>query len=90
MFTITIDIDENEIADRVKDLVSERIAQQLQHEIIDRGDHLSYRYHTEVRSIIREVMKENYEALAKEAVDAAAKSIENKAFKSKVLKLLEE
>lgn len=87
--TITIEINEQEIADHVKKIVSENIASQLTHELC-KGDSLSYRYHTEVREIIREVMKANYDALAREAVSAAAKSIENKAFKSKVLKLLEE
>lgn len=87
---ITIDIDEQEIAERVKELVSDRLAKKLQDEIIDRGDHLTYCYHTEVRKIIREVMQNNYDVLAKEAVNAASKSIENRAVKSKLLELLKE
>jgi hypothetical protein len=35
-------------------------------------------------------MKENYDALAKEAISAAAKSIENRALKEKIKAVLEE
>lgn len=83
---LTIEINEQKVADHIEKLIAEQIASEL-----GAGkEHLSYRYHREVREIIREVMRENYDALAKEAVSAAAKSIENRAVKNKLLKALEE
>ena len=88
---ITIEIDQEAIEQNVTDLVSNQFANELYKEL--RGSHdtsLTYRYHTEVRKIIREVMKENYDVLTKEAVAAAAKSIENRALKEKIRAALEE
>ena len=83
---LTIEINDQTVSEHIEKLIAEQIADEL-----GAGkEHLSYRYHTEVREIIREVMRENYDALAKEAVSAAAKSIENRAVKNKVLKALEE
>ena len=83
---LTIEINDQKVADHIEEIIAEQIAREL-----GAGkEHLSYRYHTEVREIIREVMRENYDALAKEAVSAAAKSIENRAVKNKLLKALEE
>ena len=83
---LTIEINDKKVADHIEKLIAEQIASEL-----GAGkEHLSYRYHTEIREIIREVMRENYDALAKEAVSAAAKSIENRAVKNKLLKALEE
>lgn len=88
---ITIEIDQEAIEKNVTDIVSNQLAQELYKELRgSRDDSLSYRYHVEVRQIIREVMKENYDALAKEAVSAAAKSIENRALKEKIRAALEE
>ena len=87
---LTIEIEEQEIIDTVKELLCERAAKQVYGEMIGNGEHFRYQYHTLVREIIREVLKENYNMLAKEAVDAAAKSIENRAVKNKLLKALEE
>ena len=87
---ITIEINEKEIEKTVMELVCDKMATQLHKEMIGNGERLSYRYHTLVREIIREVMRENYDALAIEAVNAAAKSIENRAIKNKLLKALEE
>lgn len=83
---LTIKIDDQKVAEHIEKLIAEQIA----HELGAGCEHLSYRYHTEVRSVIREVMKENFDMLAKEAISAAAKSIENMAIKNKVLKALEE
>ena len=88
---ITIEIDQEAIEQNVTDLVSNQIAQELYKELRgSRDDSLTYRYHTDVRQIIREVMKENYDILAKEAVSAAAKSIENRALKEKIRAALED
>lgn len=88
---ITIEIDNEAIEQNVTDIVSNQIAQELYKELRgDRNISLTYRYHIEVRKIIREVLKENYDALAKEAVSAAAKSIENRALKEKIRAALEE
>lgn len=88
---ITVEIDQEAIEKNVTDLVSNQLANELYKELRgSRGDTLSYRYHVEIRKIVREVMKENYDALAKEAVVAAAKSIENRALKEKIRAALEE
>lgn len=87
---LTIEINDQKLAEHVENLVAEQIASKLRAELgADKG-RLSYQYHIEIRKIIREVIKENYDALAKEAVSAAAKSIENRAVKNKLLKALEE
>ena len=81
---ITIEIDNEAIEQNVTDLVSNQLAQELYKELRgSRDTSLTYHYHVEVRKIIREVLKDNYDALAKEAVSAAAKSIENLALKVK-------
>ena len=88
---ITIEVNNEAIEKNVTDIISQQLAQELYKEL--RGsqkESLTYRYHVEVRKIIREVLKENYDALAKEAVSAAAKSIETRALKEKVRALLEE
>ena len=91
---ITIEVDEKVVEQNVTDLVCHQLASQLYKELGGRGDSLSYRYHVEIREIIRKVMKENYDALAKEAVSAAAKSIEDKAMKEtlkgKIMAVLED
>ena len=88
---ITIEIDQEAIKQNVTDLVSNQLANELYKELRgSRSDTLSYRYYVEVRRIIREVLKENYDALAKEAVSAAAKSIENRALKEKIRAALED
>ena len=88
---ITIEIDNEAIEKNVTDLVSNQLAQELYKELRGSRDmSLTYRYHTEVRKIIREVLKDNYDVLAKEAIAAAAKSIENRALKEKIRAALEE
>ena len=88
---ITIEIDNEAIEKNVTDLVSNQLAAELYKELRgSRGTSLTYLYHVEVRKIIREVMKDNYDVLAKEAVSAAAKSIENRALKEKIRAALEE
>ena len=88
--TITIEVDNEAIEKNVTDLVSNQLAKELYKELRGSRDTISYLYHVEVRKIIREVMKDNYDVLAKEAVSAAAKSIENKALKEKIRAALEE
>lgn len=88
---ITIEIDNEAIEQNVTDLVSNQLAQELYKELRgSRDTSLTYRYRIEVRKIIREVLKDNYDVLAKEAVSAAAKSIENRALKEKIRAALEE
>lgn len=88
---ITIKVDNEAIEQNVTDIISKQLAQELYKELRgSRNTSLSYQYHVEVRKIIREVLKENYDALAKEAVSAAAKSIEARALKEKVRAVLEE
>ena len=70
---ITIEIDNEAIEQNVTDLVSNQLAQELYKELRgSRDTSLTYRYHVEIRKIIREVLKDNYDVLAKEAVSAAA------------------
>lgn len=88
---ITIEIDNETIEQNVTDLVSQQFAAELYKELRgSRNSSLTYVYHAEVRKIIREVMKDNFDVLAKEAVSAAAKSIENRALKEKIRAVLEE
>ena len=83
---LTIKINDKKVAEHIEKLIAEQIA----HELGAGREHLSGRYHVEVRSVIREVLKENFDMLAKEAVSAAATSIENRAVKNKIMKALEE
>ena len=88
---ITLEVDNDALAQNVTDMVSNQLAAELYKEIRgSRDTSLSYRYVIEVRKIIREVLKENYDALAREAVQAAAKSIANKALKEKIRSALED
>ena len=88
---ITIEVDNDSIEKNVTELVSNKLAEEVYRELRgSRDTSLSYRYHIEVRKIIREILKENYDALAKCAVSAAAKSIENRALKEKIRAALEE
>lgn len=87
---ITVEVDNEAIEKNVTDIISQQLAQELYKELRGSRDiSLTYRYHVEVRKIIREVLKDNYDALAKEAVSAAAKSIETRALKEKVRAVLE-
>ena len=66
---ITVEIDNEAIEQNVTELVSKQLAAELYKELRGSRDmSLTYRYHVEVRKIIREVLKENYDALAKEAI----------------------
>jgi hypothetical protein len=88
---ITVEIDNEAIEQNVTELVSKQLAAELYKELRGSRDmSLTYRYHVEVRKIIREVLKENYDALAKEAISAAAKSIESRALKERIKAALEE
>ena len=88
---ITIEVDNEAIEQNVTDIVSQQLSQELYKELRGSRDiSLTYRYHVEVRKIIREILKDHYDALAKEAVSAAAKSIETRALKEKVKAVLEE
>ena len=56
---ITIEVDNEEIEKNVTDLVSNKLAQELYKELRgSRDTSLTYRYHVEVRKIIREVLKD--------------------------------
>lgn len=88
---LTIEVDNKAIEQAVTEAVTNQLAAELYKELRgSRQDTLSYMYHTEIRDIIRQVMRENYDALAKEAISAAAKSIENRALKEKIKAVLEE
>ena len=88
---ITVEIDESIIEQNVTDIVSKQIASELHRELAGRDkNHLSYRYHVDVRAIIREVLKDNLDAITREAVSATAKTIERKALKDKLKEILEE
>ena len=60
----------------VKEKLTEKIAQNMYH-----GWHEGYVYRKEIKEIVREVIKADIDNLSKRAVDAASKSIENKALK---------
>ena len=86
---IIVEADEQEIIDEAKEKVADWIAKKLEQELFGRNS-ISYHFHNEVREITREILKSHYDELAKEAVDAAAVSLSNRAIKSKISKILEE
>lgn len=73
---IEIDIPDEELVAMIKEKLTERIAQNMY-----QGWHEGYAYRKEIKEIVREVIKDDIDNLSKRAVDAASKSIENRALK---------
>lgn len=81
---ITIQIDGARIAGMIEqDIVEEATKQLLA------GHGLGWTYRKDVKEMIRDVIRANIDDLSQRAVDAAAKSIENRAYKRAVDELAE-
>lgn len=80
---ITIDIDENEIAEAVKAVLIEHLAEETRREW-----GAGHRFRTDTKTVMREVISKNMDLFADKAVAAAAKSIENRAVKTQMEKLM--
>ena len=74
---LTIDIDENEIQKMAKEIVAQKVADDVF------GDYRSgkYCYRHAIKDIVREVIKSDIDNLSTRAIDAAAVSITNKGLK---------
>ena len=81
---IEIDIPDEELVAMIKEKLTERIAQNMYH-----GWHEGYAYRKEISKVVREVIREDIDNLSKRAVDAASKSIENRALKKFADSILE-
>lgn len=73
---VEIDIPDEELVAMIKEKLTDRIAQNMYH-----GWHEGYAYRKDISKVVREVIREDIDNLSKRAVDAASKSIENKALK---------
>jgi hypothetical protein len=89
---ITIEINEQEIIDAVKEKIIENAVKQVQYDLFQNEFSNYHRnvYRKEVKDAIRDVIKENKEDLAKRAVNAAAVSIRSTALKKKLNDVLED
>ena len=83
---ITVDLPDEEIYEMAKELAAKRIANRM----IESGYGDGYSYRKIIKEIVREVIKSDIDNLSERAVTAAAKSIENRAIKSSMNKILME
>lgn len=83
---INIELTDEEIKDAVLQIVAQQIAKKMDSEY---GSAVQYVTRRDAKAVIRELLKERMDELADRAVDAASKSIENRAVK-KLLKKLED
>ena len=83
---ITVDLPDEEIYEMAKELATKRIANRM----IESGYGDGYSYRKIIKEIVREVIKSDIDNLSERAVTAAAKSIENRAIKSSMNKILME
>lgn len=73
---IDIDIPDEELKSMVMEKISERIATHMYN-----GWHEGYVYRKEIKEVVREFIKGDIDNLSERAVNAAAKSIENRSLK---------
>lgn len=81
---ITIQIDGVQIAGMIEQQIVDEATRQLLS-----GHGLGWTYRKDVKEVIRDVIRANIDDLSQRAVDAAAKSIENRADKRAVDELAE-
>lgn len=74
-----IEIDENEIIEKAKQLIVEDIASRMLAQF--RRTPEKYCYHTVIKECVREVIKRDIDNLSDRAVEAASVSIANKGLK---------
>lgn len=83
---ITVDLPDEEIYEMAKELAAKRItSSMIEHSY---GD--GYAYRKIIKEVVREVIKSDIDNLSERAVAAAAKSIERRAIKNQIDKLMEE
>lgn len=80
---LTIDIQEDEIAEIAKQIIAERVAA----EVIKSGYGDGRFYRNTIKDVVREVIRSDIDNLSNRAVVAASKSIENRAVKKLIDKL---
>lgn len=83
---ITIEIDDNELRERVTELAAKKLAEEL----FDRAGNVRYMFSNDVKKIVRTVIDERIDTITDKAVDAAARSIEHRGVKKLVDKLSED
>lgn len=83
---IVVEISDDEILEAAKSLVAEKVANDIF------GEYRSgkYCYRNAIKEIVREVIKGDIDNLSERAVAAASKSIENKAVKKMMEKIMED
>lgn len=82
---IKISIPDEELQEMVASEITKRLVRELCGE---RG--FGFTFRRDVKAIIREVIRENIDVLSDQAVSAASKSIENRAVKKLMDKLMED
>lgn len=82
---IELEIDEKEILDGAVAIVTSEVAKKIL-----RDTYEGRVYRDEIKRVVRECIRGDIENLSDRAVAAAAKSIENKAVKKMINKLVEE
>lgn len=80
---LTIDIQEDEIAEIAKQIIAERVAA----EVIKSEYGCGRFYRDTIKNVVREVIRSDIDNLSERAVIAASKSIENRAVKKLIDKL---
>ena len=83
---IEIELPDEEIFEMAKSIAAKRIADSL----IKNGYGDGYAYRRIIKEIVRDVIHSDIDNLSNRAVTAAAKSIENRAVKKMMTKILEE
>ena len=82
--TVTIDIPEEEIKAAVIERVADKLAKNMYN-----GYSEGYFYRKDIKEAVREIIKADIGNLSDRAVNAAAKSIENKAIKKMIDQMAE-
>jgi len=81
---ITVDLPDEEIYEMAKELAAKRITNSM----IEHSYGDGYAYRKIIKEVVREVIKSDIDNLSDRAVKAAAKSIENRAVKKMMDKMM--
>lgn len=81
---VTIEIDENLLNEAVMNVLVQNISAEIEKKW---GE--GYRFRTDAKAVMREVIRENMDVFADRAIAAAAKSIENRAIKKNLDALMQ-
>lgn len=83
---ITIDISDNELRERITELIAANVAKQ----IMDGHNEPRYMFSQDIKKITKKVIEDNLDAITDRAVASAARSIEHRGVKKLMDKLHEE